>query len=139
MLKKTITYTDYNGVERTEDFYFNLNKAEIVEMEMSTSGGMEAMIDQIIAMKDHAALMKVFKDVVLKSYGEKDLDGKHFNKSEKISTAFSHTEAYSELIMELVTNADSAVKFVNGIMPQDVSKQMEAKADHTPAITAGSV
>lgn len=117
MLKKTITYTDYNQVERTEDFYFNLSKAEIMEMEMSISGGLAEMIKRIVAEKDAPAIIKIFKDLVLKAYGVKSPDGKQFIKSDELRTAFSQTEAYSELFMELATNADEAAKFVNGIIP----------------------
>ena len=117
MLKKTITYTDYNGVERTEDFYFNLSKAEIMDMEMGIEGGMVEMINKIIAAKDAPAIIKTFKKLILKAYGEKSADGKRFVKSEELSAAFSQTEAYSDLYMELATNADEAAKFVNGIVP----------------------
>ena len=123
MLKKTITYTDYNQVERTEDFYFNLTKAEVMEMEMSTSGGMAEMIQRIIAAQDSPAIIKIFKELVLKAYGEKSPDGKRFIKSDEISTAFAQTEAYSNLFMELATDADAAAKFVNGIIPADVAQQ----------------
>ena len=125
MLKETITYTDYNGVERTEDFYFNLNKAEIMEMEMSISGGLAEMINRIVAAQDSPSIIKIFKDLVLKSYGEKSADGKRFIKSEKISTEFSQTEAYSIIFMKLATDADAAAKFVNGIIPEDAAKQLE--------------
>ena len=117
MLKKTITYIDYNGSERTEDFYFNLSKAEIMEMEMGTTGGMAGMIQKIVSAQDTPAIIKIFKDLVLKAYGEKSPDGKRFIKSEEISMAFSQTEAYSNLFMELATDADAAAKFVNGIIP----------------------
>ena len=124
MLKKTMTYTDYNGVERTEDLYFNLTKAEIMEMEMSTAGGLAEAIQRIVAAQDTPAIIKIFKELVLKAYGEKSVDGKRFIKSEEISTAFSQTEAYSNLFMELATDADAAAKFVNGIVPADMSKQL---------------
>lgn len=124
MLKKTITYTDYNGSERTEDFYFNLSKAEIMEMEMSTTGGLAEMIQKIVAAQDAPAIIKIFKDLVLKAYGEKSADGKRFVKSDEISTAFAQTEAYSQLFMELATDADAAAKFVNGIVPADMSKKL---------------
>ena len=117
MLKKTITYTNYNGVECTEDFYFNLTKAEIMEMELSTSGGLAEMIQKIVAAQDAPAIIKIFKELVLKAYGEKSPDGKRFIKSEEISKAFSQTEAYSILFMELATDADAASAFVNGIVP----------------------
>ena len=123
MLKKTIKYTDYNGVERTEDFYFNLTKAEILEMQMGEAGGLAEMIQRVVAAQDAPAIIKVFKDLVLKAYGEKSADGKRFIKTDEITTAFSQTEAYSILFMELATDADAAAAFVNGIVPADVSKQ----------------
>ena len=121
MLKKTIEYIDYNGVERKEDFYFNLTKAEIMEMEMSTEGGLAEMIEKIVATQNTPAIIKIFKQLVLKAYGEKSPDGKRFIKSEELSSAFEQTEAYSELFMELATNADAAAKFVNGIVPSDIN------------------
>lgn len=117
MLKKSITYTDYNGTERTEDFYFNLSKAEIMEMEMGVDGGLVEMINKIVAAKSAPAIIDVFKTLILKAYGEKSADGKRFIKSEELATAFSQTEAYSVLFMELATDADEAAKFVNGIVP----------------------
>lgn len=121
MLKEQMTYTDYNGNERTENFYFNLSKAEIMEMEMGTSGGLAEMITRIVAAQDSPAIIKIFKDLVLKAYGQPSPDGKRFIKSEELSTEFSQTEAYSQLFMKLATDADAAAKFVNGIVPSDMS------------------
>ena len=123
MLKKTIKYTDYNGLEREEDFYFNLTKAEIMEMEMGTVGGMSEMIQKIVSTKDAPAIIKIFKELVLKAYGEKSADGKRFIKSKEIAEAFSQTEAYSNLFMELATDSDAAAAFVNGIVPQDMENK----------------
>lgn len=125
MLKKRITYTDYNGVKREEDFYFNLSKAEIMEMEMSTNGGLTEMITRIIDTQDAPSIMKVFKEIIMKAYGEKSPDGKRMIKSPELSEAFSQTEAYSELFMELATNSEAASKFVNGIIPADMVKAAE--------------
>ncbi len=121
MLKKTITYTDYNGVERKEDFYFNLTKAELMEMQLSTTGGLSEMMEKVIDAKDLPTIIKMFKELILKAYGEKSDDGRKFVKSEAISVAFSQTEAYSQLFMDLATDADAAAKFVNGIVPADMS------------------
>ena len=123
MLKKTITYTDYNNVERTEDFYFNLTKAELMEMEMGAVGGLSGMIEKIVSAKDAPAIIKVFKELVLKAYGEKSADGRRFIKSKEISDAFAQTEAYSQLFMELATDADAASEFVNGIAPNMEEKK----------------
>lgn len=124
MLKKTIKYTDYNGVERNEDFFFNLTKAELMEMEMTTTGGMAEMIKQIVKAQDTASIIKIFKDIILKAYGEKSADGKRFIKVNEnnipLSIGFSQTEAYSELFMELSTDADAAADFIKGIIPGDV-------------------
>lgn len=117
MLKKTITYTDFDGKERTEDFFFNLTKAETLEMELSTSGGMTQMINRIVSAQDAPSIIKVFKELVLKAYGEKSPDGKRFIKSEELSTAFSQTEAYSELFMELASDPNAAADFINGLIP----------------------
>lgn len=117
MLKKTMTYTDYDGNERTEDFYFNLTKAEVAEMEMSHTGGLVKFIEKIVAEQDGKRIMDMFKDLILKSYGEKSLDGKRFIKNQELRDAFSQTEAFSDLFWELGTDADAATAFVNGIVP----------------------
>lgn len=121
MLKKTITYTDYNDVQRTEDFYFNLSKAELMEMELGISGGYSEMVTKIINTKDLPSLIKIFKELVLRAYGEKTADGKRFVKSPEISEAFAQTEAYSNLFMELATDDVAAAEFVNGIVPADLN------------------
>lgn len=117
MLKETITYTDYNDVERTEDFWFNLSKAEIIEMEMGTAGGFVEMVQRVVAAEDTPTIMKIFKDFILKSIGVKSPDGKRFIKNEEISTSFYQSEAYSVLLTKICSNADYAAKFVNGIIP----------------------
>lgn len=128
MLKRTITYTDYNDVERTEDFYFNLSKAELAEMEISIAGGLTTMIRKIVAAQDYPTIAKLFKDFIMKAYGEKSPDGRRFIKSQEISEAFAQTEAYSQLFMELVTDADAAAKFFEGIIPADLAAEAK-KAD----------
>ena len=118
MLKKTITFEDYDGNSRTEDFYFNLSKAEIAEMEMSIDGGVSKLLDKIVETNDNQKIVKYFKEFILKSYGKKSLDGRRFMKSKEITDEFSQTEAYSQLFMELATDADKASEFVNGIIPK---------------------
>lgn len=117
MLKKTITYKDFNDVERTEDFYFNLTAAEVTEMEMSTAGGLAEMIQRIVSAKDIPSIIKIFKDLILRAYGVKSPDGKRFMKSDVISEEFAQTNAYSQLFMELASDADKAAEFVNAIIP----------------------
>lgn len=124
MLSKNIKYTDYNGVEREEAFLFNLSKAELMEMELGTTGGLAEMIKNIVAAKDTPSIVKIFKELVLKAYGEKSPDGKRFIKVDEngqpLSRKFAETEAYSNLFMELATDADAAAKFVRGIVPGDI-------------------
>ena len=128
MIKKTITYSDYNGNERTEDFYFNLTKAEIMEMEMSIKGGLAEMIKRVVDAQDAPEIIKIFKELIMKAYGVKSPDGKRFMKSPEILAEFVETEAFSELFMELATDADAASKFVNGVVPANMANQVEAKA-----------
>ena len=120
MLKKTINYVDYTGVERKEDFYFNLTKAEVTEMELSVDGGLSQMIEQLVNAKDNKQIIALFKEIILKAYGEKSADGRRFIKSKEISEAFSQTEAYSELFVELALNEDEAAKFIKGILPANL-------------------
>lgn len=117
MLKKTVTYTDYNGVERTEDFYFNLTKAELAEMELAKEGGFNNYLKRVVNSKSTPELIAVFKDLLLKSYGVKSDDGKRFIKSKELSEEFSQTEAYSEIFMALATDEKAAAAFVNGVVP----------------------
>ena len=130
MLKKIITYTDYNGVERTEPFYFNLSKAELMEMELGVTGGMTEMLDKIIAAKDAPSLMKTFKEMIMKSYGIKSDDGKRLIKSEELSIAFTQTEAYSVLFMELITDDKAAADFVNGIIPNEIQAEVATQTEN---------
>lgn len=127
MIKKSITYTDYNGNERTEDFHFNLTKAEVMELEMSTKGGLAEMIQRIVAAQDQPAIIKIFKDLIIKAYGVKSPDGKRFIKNQEVVDEFVQTEAFSELFMELATDADAASKFVNGIVPASLAQQIATK------------
>ena len=120
MLVKRIKYQDFNGNEREEDFMFNLTQAEVMELELSTAGGLAESIQKIVAAQDAPEIIKIFKELILKAYGEKSADGKMFVKSEEISKNFSYTNAYSQLFMELATNDEAAAAFVNGIVPQDM-------------------
>lgn len=121
MIKKTIEYVDYNGENRKEEFYFNLSKAEVMELEMSKNGGLSEYIQRIVKSSDNAAIMALFKEIICKAYGEKSLDGKRFIKNKELTDAFVQTEAYSELFMELATNANEAAAFINGIIPKNMN------------------
>jgi hypothetical protein len=117
MLKKTMTYVDYDGNERTEDFYFNLSKAELTEMEVSEQGGLVKTLHKIIAEKEAKRIVEIFKELVLNAYGVKSPDGRRFMKSPEIRDSFAQTEAYSDLFMSLASDAEAAAAFVNGIIP----------------------
>ena len=120
MLKKTITYTDYDGLERTEDFYFNLTRAEVAQMELSINGGMKKFLENIIQLDDRPKIIEEFKKLITMSYGKKSPDGKRFIKSQELAEEFTQTEAFSDLFMELATNAVSASEFVKGILPKNM-------------------
>lgn len=132
MIIKSITYKDFLGNERTEDFRFHLSSAELAEMELSTSGGMERMLNTIVKTQDTPKLIKIFKDLILRSYGEVSNDGKRFMKSEEMSKAFEESNAYDNLFMELVTDSNKAADFFKGIVPDDISKNVK------PAITVNN-
>lgn len=129
MLKKMITYTDYNGVERTEPFYFNLSKPEIVKMQSSVKGGYDAQLKGIAKEMDGAAIMEFFEDLIRRSYGEKTDDGRRFQKSEAISEAFMQTPAYEVLFEEMVTDDKAAAEFVNAVMPSEVMSKLPQSAN----------
>lgn len=132
MLKLTRTYTDFNDLVRTEDFYFNLTQAEIMEMEVSVDGGLVEMINRITAAKDGKQIISLMKDIVLRSYGEKSPDGRRFIKNQEIRDAFEQTTVYSDLFMELATDAKKAADFVAGIIPA----QKTENAPNAPAAPA---
>ena len=119
MLKKNIKYVDYDGNKRAEDFYFNLNKAEVIELQLGTVGGLTKTLEKIVQEKDTSRIIEYFKTLILKAYGEKSADGRRFIKSQELRDAFEQTEAYSELFMELASNAKMAAEFINGVLPKE--------------------
>ena len=119
MVVREYEYEDFNGTKRKEKYYFDLSEAEVMEMEMSISGGLAETIQRIVEAQDAPEIIKIFKEIIFKAYGEKSPDGKYFNKSEELSKAFSHTKAYSMLFMELATDSVKAAEFMNGIIPDN--------------------
>lgn len=124
MLKKTITCKNFNGVETTEDYWFNLTESEVIEMQLGTAGGLDQQISQIVAGMDMPNIVRFFKDFVLRSYGVKSPDGKRFIKNDEIREAFSQTNAYNKLFMELAFDDVAAAEFINGVIPKDVVDKM---------------
>lgn len=133
MIKKTITYTDYDGNSRTEDFYFNLNKAEVIEKEFSIGGGLSKSLEKMSQTQDTTKVVPMLKDIILSAVGEKSGDGKQFIKNEEIAKRFEQSEAYAILIVELLSNAEEAAKFISGIagVSQDELEEAKKKANIT--------
>ena len=125
MLKREITFEDFNGLTCTETFYFNLSKSEILSLEASEVGGFKASIEKIIETEDAKGLIEQFQSLILMAYGEKSDDGKRFLKNEEIKEAFRQSPAYDILFMELATNDKLAADFMLGIMPKDLAKAAE--------------
>lgn len=135
MLEYPITFTDFNDVTRTEVLRFNLTKAEVADMEMSVTGSFSNMLKMLIEKQDIPAMSAIFKNLLLKSYGEKSLDGREFSKSKEMSDKFASTAAFSDIYMSLVTDADAAAKFINGILPEGLVKEMKKSAIDYPKTT----
>jgi hypothetical protein len=123
VLKKTITYENFNGETVSEDFFFHLSKAELVELEMSHKGGLSEALQRIIAAEDNKELIAEFKNLILNAYGKKSEDGRRFIKNQELRDEFVSTEAYSNLFMELVTDTDAAIEFVNGVIPKGLAEE----------------
>lgn len=131
MYRKKIKFTDYNGVEQEREYLFNLSRAELLEMELLHPEGLGAWIERLVQVDDRATIIQTFKDIILNSYGIKDETGLRFVKSPEISEAFYQSEAYTELFLELVSDADAAAKFVNGIVAS-----VSSESPDKPAIAA---
>ena len=136
MLKKTITFEDFDGNTRTEDFYFNLTEAELTDLELSVKGGFGSLIDKITKTQDVPEIMKIFKQIIKLSYGVKSPDGRRFEKSEDIYNDFAQTNAFSYLYMELASNEQKASDFINGILPKKLVDQVDTlkKNGDAPAL-----
>ena len=126
MRKETITYTDYNNVTRTEDFFFNLNEAELTALQYGVDGGLKEMLERIVKSNDNKQIMACFHDLIAKSYGEKSPDGRRFVKSTELSEAFMQTEAYNELMLRFMTDANYSAEFINDVLA-DVTKRTEER------------
>lgn len=125
MLKRTVTYQNYNGDEVTEDLYFNLTKAEIVDMELSTNGGLSTLLNRIVNTKNIPEAVKVIKEILTKSYGKKSDDGNRFIKNQQLIDDFVASPAYTKLYMELVFDAEAGAKFITGIVPPDMVNELQ--------------
>lgn len=133
MLKKTVTYEDFNGEEVSEDFFFHLSKAELVELELGTEGGLAESLQKSLDKLDGQAIISQFKNIILTSYGQRSSDGKRFTKNQQLRDEFESTEAYSTLFMELLTDSDALDEFINGIIPKDLSEEI-AKVTNLKAV-----
>lgn len=133
MLKKTITYEDYNGEEVSEDFFFHLSKAELIKLEMSHQGGLSQWLQDVVAAEDGKSIMDQFEKIILSSYGVRSADGKRFTKNDQLRETFMSTEAYSTLFVELCTNTDAAIEFVNGVIPSALAEDAAKVVSLAPA------
>jgi hypothetical protein len=135
LLKKTITYEDFNGETTSEELFFHLSKAELVELEMSHEGGLSASLQKIVDSQDGKAIIAEFKSIILNSYGKRSEDGRRFIKNQTMRDEFESSEAYSTLFMELVTNTDAAIEFINGVIPKGMAEEAE-RVSQAPTLTA---
>lgn len=133
MLKKTITYEDFDGLERTEDFYFNLTKTELTEMNLSKQGGYAQYLKDIVNAKDGPTLAKLFKELLLMAVGQKSEDGRYFLKNDTIRQNFECSAAYDVIYSEIISNEDAAVEFFTKMLPaslqDEVAKQLKENKD----------
>lgn len=127
MLKKTITYEDFDGNSVTEDFYFNLTKAEVVELQYSVNGGIDKYVKKIADEQDMPKLIALLKQIITLSYGKKSEDGKRFIKSSELTEEFLQSDAYSTLFMELATDTDKGTEFLTGVLPKALTKDINLK------------
>ena len=125
MYKITETYTDYDGNQRTEDFYFNYSEAELADLQFSVSGGLAGMIDKIIKTNDMPKLVELFRELIQKAYGEKSNDGRRFIKSPELTKEFTETVAYSQIYMRLATDSKAAQEFINKVVPKSMKDKMQ--------------
>ena len=132
MIKQTIKYEDFNGNPQIEDFYFNLTKAELVELEVEHEGGMGKWLEAISASESRKELIEMFKRIILMAYGKKSEDGKRFIKTDAMREEFEQHAAFSTLFMMLAEDADVAATFINGVVPADVAEQPEQDKPQGP-------
>lgn len=125
MLKKTLTYTNLDGKTITEDFYFNMTKAELIKLNLKEGEGFQDYLTKIVESGDGAAIIENFEKLVRLSYGVRTADGK-FKKDPDDFDAFMATEAYSDFFLELVTDAKASADFVNAVMPSELVEEAEA-------------
>ena len=134
MLKKTVTYTDFNDIERTEDHYFHMTEAELIQLETGETGGYTNMIKRISAAQDTPMLMKLFKELLLMSYGIKSADGRRFEKTDEIRREFEQTEAFSQIYMELITDDKAGAEFIEGIVPNKLKDEYKKALKNDPGL-----
>lgn len=132
MLKKKIKYTDYNGVDREEEFWFNLSKADLARMEFTREGGLEAVVKRLTNKLSGPEIYKIFEEIVLGAYGEKSDDGRRFIKSPELSKEFSETPAYDELLVEILSSEENAASFINALLPDDVKDSAQVEKPGPP-------
>lgn len=136
MLKKTITYHGFDDeeTEYTEDFYFHLSENELTDLNFEVEGGLANYVKRIRECKDYHKMIELFKDLIRRSYGVKSADGKRFIKDPALFEAFSQTDAYTQLYLELGSEAKAAADFVNGIIPKNLAKKIQEQTNAAEAL-----
>jgi len=134
MLKKTITYVDFNETEQKEDFYFNLSKVELTSMQFSVEGGMTAWLTKVVATGKEKDMLDVFQNFILGSVGVKSDDGRRFIKNDEVRDDFKSSPAYDVLFMELATDSKKAMEFMKGILPQDMASELDVEMNKIEAL-----
>lgn len=137
MIKKLITYTDFNGAQQTDELYFNLSKAELTELQVSVNDGLDKQLKEIVTNGNAAEIIKMLKTIIAKSYGIRSEDGKRFIKREELSRDFLDSAAYDELFIQLASDPNAAMEFIKGILPADIAREVEkAQAQENKPVNA---
>lgn len=133
MLSKEITYTDFNGVKRTETFYFNISKPELIKWQVKEGYGLDEEVTKLTKSENLKKSIEIFEKLIDYSIGIKSEDGKRLIKNDgQIASEFKETNAYEVLYMELGTDDKKAAEFINGIFPkltEEEKKEMQQKVE----------
>lgn len=133
MIKKTVTYTDFNDMERTDELHFHMTQPELIKLSVSKEGGFERYLNKIIQTNNMKEIVDTLDEVIRLSYGEKTADGR-FEKSPEILNKFVSSEAYNIVFMEIAQNSETAAEFINGVIPK--TAKIQADGNVVPMPTA---
>ena len=129
MIEKTIKFKDLEGNEVTKTFHFHMSIDDALELEFWKKGGLKDYVDKAVQDEDNRAIYRLFKNMIQKSYGVKHEDGIQFVKSKKLTRTFIQSDAFSEFIIELVSDPKKAIEFFNALVPKEAVDRMAANAE----------